>query len=117
LAHNPFRNNPISSELDIDTGLVDRKYGFRDRCSKFIEIEETITLPKYQKAKHIPVFNITDNEVSGFEASYNLKGTKLSLKAKHRLNKRVYDAEDWKNFKSTLIERYKLMDSQIILER
>lgn len=36
----------VLSFLRIDTGLEARQYGFRDACSRLVELDETIALPR-----------------------------------------------------------------------
>ncbi|MFH1049851.1 MAG: DUF3857 and transglutaminase domain-containing protein [bacterium] len=117
LARNPFNDYTFSSELLVDTSLSERKFGFRIRCSKLVQIEETIKLPKYKSKKIIPEFSTIKGEWDGFSAKYNLDAAKLTLKAEHKLGKRLYDADDWNDFKSALVERNKLMNSVIILNK
>ena len=37
--------NQVRSYLRIDTGVKERKYGFKDACSRLVELDETIQLP------------------------------------------------------------------------
>ena len=37
--------NQVRSYLRIDTSLKERKYGFKDGCSRLVELDETIQLP------------------------------------------------------------------------
>ncbi|ROL59914.1 hypothetical protein D9V86_10055 [Bacteroidetes/Chlorobi group bacterium ChocPot_Mid] len=117
LAINPFNDYTFSSELFIDTSLTDRKFGFRTRCSKLVQIEENMKLPKFKAKKSIPEFSNINSKWDSFSAKYTIDSNKLLLKAEHKIGKRIYEAEEWKDFKSALIERYKLMNSVIVLEK
>jgi hypothetical protein len=117
LAINPFNDYTLSSELFIDTSLTDRKFGFRTRCSKLVQIEENMKLPKFKAKKSIPEFSNINSKWDSFSAKYTIDSNKLLLKAEHKIGKRIYEAEEWKDFKSALIERYKLMNSVIVLEK
>ncbi len=114
LASNLFEDDFISGELHIDTNLTERKYGFRIRCSKQVEIEETIKLPS-DKAEYIPEFNSVVNDAAEFTANYTISSNTIKLRAFHKMNKRVYEPEQWHSFKSALTERMKLMSEQIVL--
>lgn len=35
----------VLSYLRIDTNLEERKYGFKDACSRLVELEETLRIP------------------------------------------------------------------------
>lgn len=37
--------NQVRSYLRIDTEMKERKYGFKDACSRLVELDETIQLP------------------------------------------------------------------------
>lgn len=113
LAINPM--NRYSSELHINTFQEEKKYGFRARCSKLVEINETITLPRHKSVDNLPEFETVDAAPAKFNAEYKLNGNRLTIGVKHVLEKRLYEAEDWPEFRKALIERKKLQDSQIIL--
>jgi len=117
LARNPFNDNTFSSELHIDTSVTERKYGFRTRCSKLVQLEETIKLPKYKSKKAIPEFSNISGKWDGFSAKYSIDANKLTLKAEHKIGKRIYEKEDWQEFKAALAERLKFMNSTIILDK
>ncbi|MFC2082375.1 DUF3857 domain-containing transglutaminase family protein, partial [Bacteroidota bacterium] len=117
LAKNPFTDRSNSGELNMDTGLEKRKYGFRTRCSKLVEIEETIDLPQFSEALHIPEFGKIDGESAKFKGEYSLSGSRLNVKATHIMEKRIYEAEDWPEFRSALMERINFMNSSIILAK
>ena len=113
LASNPMSD--FSSEMHINTDLEERKFGFRTGCSKLVEINETISLPKFSKTDKLPEFASVDGKPASFKAEYSLNGNKLSLTAKHVMAKRIYEAEDWDVFRNAMLEREKLQDGKVIL--
>ncbi len=117
LTANPMKDHFTASELDTDTSLTERGYGFRQRCSKLFVVEETVDLPNYKKASIVPEFEKIKGEAANFHAAYKIKNGKLKLKAKHRMNKRLYKPKDWNSFRSALIERFRFMNSNIVLEK
>ncbi|MFC2129820.1 DUF3857 domain-containing transglutaminase family protein [Bacteroidota bacterium] len=117
LAKNPMNDNSTAGELRTDTSLTERKFGFSQRCSKLVQIEETIKLPKFKSKKVIPAFITISGKYAGFNAKYVLDGNKLILKAEHSMGKRLYEPNDWTDFRTALVERLKLMDSEIILQK
>ena len=117
-ALNPFRDGYMSPELAIDTSFIEKKYGFRIRCSKLFLANETLTIPAGFKIMILPEFKtLNERDNSSFEARYQAKGNEIKLTASHSMGKRVYEKEDWKTFREALIERHKLMNSQIIIEK
>ena len=117
LAANPFSGYYMSSELALDTSLTERKYGFRIRSSKFVEISEEITLPGFEKALSVPEFNDIESDVADFSSEYEISGNKVKFNLKHTMEKRIYEAEDWHIFKNALQQRHKAMTSEVILKR
>ena len=117
LAKNPLNDNSTAGELRTDTSLSERKFGFRQRCSKLVQIEESIKLPKFKSKKVIPEFKTISGKYTAFNAKYVLDGNELILKAEHSMGKRLYEPDDWSDFKTALVERLKLMDSEIILHK
>ncbi len=117
-ALNPFDDRLFSPELSTNISLENREYGFRVRCSKKVNINETMELPEGYKPFEIPTFEtVKDENSASFSAEYKLSGDELVLSAEHFMEKRLYNAEDWVSFRTALAERKKLMNSKIILEK
>jgi len=117
LAFNPFRNYYFSNEIFTDDTYEERDYGFRIRCSKLVEIEETVTLPGYDEAEDIPVFETVDGKSASFDAAYSIDNRTLKFQLTHRMEKRLYEKEDWPDFRSALKERKNAMNTPIILSK
>jgi hypothetical protein len=117
LAKNPFNDGVTGAEMSMDTSIAERKYLFRTRCSKTVEISETITIPASYTAANLPAFTPSKDASSSFDAAYTLKGNTVMLVAGHRMEKRVYEPGDWPVFRSGLKERHKLSETAIVLEK
>lgn len=116
-ASNIFNDGFNAAELYMDTSIAQRKYGFLTRCSKLVEIDETIVLPeKYTWVKAYQ-FKTVNSESAQFNADLQLNGTALKIKCKHVLPKRVYEAKDWKDFKTALQERQRFNGLSIVLKK
>jgi len=102
LARNPFVDGVMSGELSTDTSLSERRFGFRTRCSKLVEIHETVKLPAGWKAADPPAFPSVKGDAASFDASYSFRGNVLEIRAAHRMEKRVYEADEWPEFRSAL---------------
>lgn len=116
-ARNPFSDKYNSGELYIDTSFAKRQYGFKTRCSKLVDITETITLPKYSKTLNVPVFNKKDGKFSSFESVYSTSGNVMTFHSVHSMGKRIWEAQDWPEFKAALTERFKTTDAPVILAK
>jgi hypothetical protein len=117
LARNPFTDGAMSGELQTDTGMTSRKYGFRARCSKLVEIHETVKLPAKMKALVLPKYQDVKGKSASFSAAYELKGATLDFRLTHRLEKRVYEAGDWPEFREALIGRLQCMNTPLIFSK
>jgi len=108
-----FKN--FNSHLRISTNLQTRKYGFRDGCSKLIEIEETIQFPYNVQAACLPQLKDVQTEPVSFSCSIKVDNQSMIFKETISLNKRVYEKEDWEFFRHVLQNQNILSTSKIIL--
>ena len=114
ISANIFKNN--QSQLLFDLNLTERKYGFRDRCTKLIDINETVKLPMYKDVLHKPDNVSNDGTGASVNGGYIINGNifKFNLKAKYK--KRMYEPEDWNSFKEAVLAQNKYAEEKIILK-
>jgi len=105
----------FQGHLAFDTGLKERKYPFRDRCSRLVEISEEITLPPFKKTISIPQDISNPGSAASFEGGYRINGNILSFESKSSLGKRIYDPSDWPEFKNVIEAQNLYSEKQIIL--
>lgn len=117
IAGRTFADNFHAPEFSTRTNLETRKYGFRQRCSRLVEIEESIVVPDGMRAQRLPESASVKGEAASFLGSVALEGNTLRLRATHRMEKRVYDAADWPDFRAALLARTALADSPVILTK
>jgi len=117
IASNLFNNRYLNDHLFINTDIEERKYNFRTRCSKLIELEEKITLPEFEKALYIPEVESTGGSGAEFKGGYKLKGRSIYLTENIKLKKRIYEPADWPSYRQAVLAQKKLADEKIILER
>lgn len=91
--------NQVRSYLRIDTSIENRKYGFKDACSRLVELDETIQLPAGYKLAGNGRNDAMQGTGADFEGSLMQKGNKILLHNKLALKKRVYEASDWASFR------------------
>ncbi len=120
VAADAFSHSYINPELGINEKLEDRNYGFRVRCSKLFELEETIEVPRGYKVAEKPTLeNVApdrdDLSPTSFDGKIVFVDGKLTVKAEHVMGKRIYEAEDWPTFRASLVERKKLANARIVL--
>jgi len=102
------------SYLRINTDLTERKYSFKDACSRDVEITETMTLPagyRLQQEKQIADYK---SDVADFEGSLSQHGARLTLKQHLTLKKRVYEADDLDGFRKAVNAHKDLTDKLLV---
>ena len=95
----------VMSYLRIDTSLETRQYGFKDGCSRLVELNETLRLPDHYLLKGVQSTETTENTVgaaASFEGNIKGEGNLVTVKTTLKLNKRVYEASDWFSFRKAV---------------
>ena len=109
--------NQVKSFLRIDTDLETRQYGFKDGCSRLVEQEETIRVPKGYTLINTPRNDNWRSQAADFEGSLSQgKQQEIVLRQRLALKKRVYDAMDWEGFR-TAVNAYKSYGEYIMIKR
>jgi hypothetical protein len=107
------------SHMYQNTGIEERNYGFRDRCSRLVQLQEEISLPENMEVsiKYVPEADTFATEIASFEGKYELNegGNALLLDEKLSLNKRVYEAEDWPDYRKAVMAQKKFAEEAVIL--
>lgn len=107
----------VRSFLRVNTDNENRKYGFKDSCSRLVELQETMTLPSgYVWAEGSNANQATDAEsdVASFRSELKSDRNKIKINATLSLGKRVYDAEDWADFRNAVKSYKDLADSELV---
>ena len=109
--------NQVKSFLRIDTDLETRQYGFKDGCSRLVEQEETIRVPKGYTLINTPRNDNWRSQAADFEGSLSQgKQQEIVLRQRLALKKRVYDTADWEGFR-TAVNAYKSYGEYIMIKR
>ena len=103
-------------QLSFETNMKERKYPFRDRCSRTVEINESVVLPAYKKVLRLPGSIINEGETVAFEANYRNTSEAVIFSSKAVFPKRLYDAKDWPSFKAAVDAQNKFADQYITVE-
>jgi len=104
------------SHMYFNTSTKERNYAFRDRCSRLVELNETIKLPGKGKLMAFDFDEKIGDDIASFEGSLSLDGRNLEFAEKVRLSKRVYEAEDWAAFKKAVSNQQKFAETPIIIK-
>lgn len=103
-----FERINLSSEV--------KKYGFKDACSRLVQLDEVITLPKGYNMVNQTKEEQHVSAVASFSGSISQVGGAIKLTQELSLNKRVYEATDWNDFKSA-VSLYKEFGDNIIIKK
>lgn len=109
-----FKN--FQGHLSFDTSLKERKFPFRDRCSRQVEISETIKLPIYKRAFRIPGNIEKGGQAASFSGGYQLNNGTLTFNLKASLGKRIYNAADWPEFRAVVEAQNKYSKQVVVIE-
>lgn len=108
--------NQVRSYLRIDTSVENRKYGFKDGCSRLVELDETIQLPAGYRLVSDSRNEAMQGVGADFEGSLMQKGNKILLHNRLALKKRVYEASDWTSFRNA-VNAHKAYDNYLVIKK
>ena len=108
--------NQVRSYLRIDTSVENRKYGFKDGCSRLVELDETIQLPAGYQLVSDSRNEAMQGTGADFEGSLMQKGTKVLLHNRLALKKRVYEVSDWTSFRNA-VNAHKAYDNYLVIKK
>ena len=104
--------------LYFDTTATERTQPFADRCSRLVEINETITLPaEYKTMKYNAMIDGVVSPAVNYGCGFQLDGKKLIFGESAMYNKRVYDAVDWPAFRQAVANQKKVAGTPVILSK
>ena len=104
--------------LRFDTALAVRTQPFADRCSRLVEISETVTLPF--ACRSMDYNAAIDGVVSpavNYGCGFRLENKTLTFGESAMYNKRVYDAADWPAFRQAVRNQLLVASTPVILHR
>lgn len=108
--------NQVRSYLRINTEVKERKYGFKDGCSRLMELDETIQLPSGYTLLNDAKADTMQGTGADFEGSLSQQGNKVTLHNKLALKKRVYEASDWDSF-CRAVEAHKSYGNYLVIKK
>ncbi len=93
----------VRTFLRVDTTNEERKYAFKDSCSRLVELKETMTLPEGYIAGGNTQSNGTGgSNIAKFDYNFSVQNNTLTVEHTLALYKRVYEAEDWTSFRNAV---------------
>lgn len=103
--------------LNFDFSQEKRTQPFSDRCSRLVDIRETIELPFAPSQLHYPMVDGIANPAASFGCGFQLDGTKFTFGEQAVFGKRVYDAADWMPFRASAMAQLRVAETPVILTK
>ncbi len=94
-----------------------RTQPFSDRCSRLVDIRETITLPYAPKQFHYPMVDGIADPAASFGCGFQMDGNKLSFGEQAVFSKRIYEASDWPAFRASAKAQTMVANTPVILTK
>ena len=114
-ARNLFRR--AMGHLKFNLTPETRTQPFADRCSRLVDIRETITLPFEPKMLHYPMVDGIANPAASFGCGFQMEGNKLSFGEQAVFGKRLYEASDWPAFRASARAQVMVSETPVILTK
>ena len=114
-AHNLFRR--AMGHLNFNLTPETRTQPFADRCSRLVDIRETITLPFEPKMLHYPMVDGIANPAASFGCGFQMEGNVLTFGEQAVFGKRLYEAEDWPAFRASARAQVMVSETPVILTK
>jgi hypothetical protein len=97
--------------------MEERKFGFKDACSRLVELNETMTVPAgYTMNQPETEDKTVVGKVASCRSLLKQTGNVVNFSSNISLNKRVYEAEDWPAFREAVAAQT-LFDKPFVLKR
>ncbi len=108
--------NSVRSYLRINTSLEERRYGFKDGCSRLMVLDESINLPEGYVMVTAPKSDEMQGSGADFSGFLVQDGNEVVLHNTLALKKRVYEASDWDSFRNA-VNAHKAYGEYVIVKK
>ena len=104
----------VMRHLFYDVSPEKRDYPFTDRCSRYVAISETMTVPSgYTRVSTPQTLQFVTPSVSfrgGYQIGYNM----VTFSENISLGKRVYEASEWPAFRKAVLYQREYMNNPVV---
>ena len=104
------------AHMYMSTNLDERNYAFRDRCSRYVDVNETIKLPANGKLVSYNLDEKFEDNTASFEGKSEIHGKEFNYFEKVTLKKRIYEADEWPSFKKAVEIQNKFAETPVIIK-
>lgn len=105
------------SHIYFDTNLEKRDFPFKDRCSRLLKVKETVTVPKYTKVLQLPENKSVSSKYVNYNGKYSLEKRTLTFEQTADYGKRIYEADEWNDFRSAVKAQNDFANTAVIFEK
>lgn len=107
----------VESYRRINLNLKTRKDGFKDSCSRLVELTEEISIPRGYNLLN-ENFSITeDSTPASFTGNLSSDGNNAHIYQNLSLRKRVYEASDWAGFRAAVKSQKDMANTFLIFTK
>ena len=101
--------------LGVNVKEEKRQYPFKDRCSRLMEVKETVKLPAgFAAQSPLPEAKKVDGKSVTYNGGYTLQGNTLTFEQKASYGKRVYEVSDWPDFRNAVMAQQNFSINELI---
>lgn len=98
-----------------NTNLKERRYAFRDRCSREVTISENITMPTNSKIEKLDETVKTDENNISFKGTVSIEDGGLVIEQHAVYPKRVYQPSEWPAYRKAVSGQKKVSNTPVII--
>jgi hypothetical protein len=102
--------------LSYNTSMQSRKFPFRDRSSRLVELKETIKLPFPCELTGKPEVAAINDSTVKYSGGYSMAGQSLEMKQTISLGKRVYEAAEWSSFRQAVANQNTMAERPVVIK-
>ena len=114
--NNVYNNVRSYLRIKINTSVEERQYGFKDGCSRLVEIDETVRIPDGYTMVTSPKSDDMHGSGADFSGSLSQDGGEVVLHNTLTLKKRVYEPADWDSFRNA-VNAHKAYGEYVVIKK
>lgn len=107
----------VRSFLRINTDLEEHNYAFKDACSRLVELDEEIIVPKGFKMLQPTLEKNMQSNAADFAGTLSQQGNSIVMHQRLTLKKRVYQAAEWQGFRAAVNAHKSFGQDYLILKK
>ena len=108
--------NGVKTYLRLGT-QPERRYGFKDACSRLVELTENITVPDGYLLSAQFEDSSADSDAAAYSSSLKQTGNTIHFSNSLALKKRVYDVQDWADFRDAVMNQKQFAEQPLVFLR